>query len=300
MPVPKSHITVCICTYQRAVLLKRLFDALDSQKTSDAFTYSVVVVDNDPAKSAEETVLAFAGTAGIPVTYCHEPRQNIALARNRALKEANGDFIAFIDDDEFPVEDWLVRMFDMLADSQISGVLGPVRPHFEEKPPQWVIRGGFCERPEYPTGKRLRWDECRTGNVVFRRSMVEGMESPFDPKFGNGGEDMVFFKSVMERGSVFLWCNEAAAYESVPLSRLRRTYMLRRALLRGKNILKHSNGRWKYIKTSLVAVPLYLLILPFVCLGGFHWFMKFAIKLCDHTGRLLALAGLNPISEREA
>ena len=40
--------------------------------------------------------------SGCRVKYCVEPRQNIALARNKALQNAEGDLIAFIDDDEFP------------------------------------------------------------------------------------------------------------------------------------------------------------------------------------------------------
>jgi len=50
---------------------------------------------------------------------------------------------------------------------------------------------------------------------------------------------------------------------------------------------------------SLVAVPFYILGLPFLHLGGRHLFMKYLVKLCDHAGGLLALAGLNPVRERE-
>ena len=44
-------------------------------------------------------------------------KQNIALARNKAIENAKGDFIAFIDDDEFPLDQWLlnhVQSFDLL------------------------------------------------------------------------------------------------------------------------------------------------------------------------------------------
>ena len=54
-----------------------------------------------------------------------------------------------------------------------------------------------------------------------------------------------------------------------------------------------------FVVTSMVAFPLYLVILPLDYLDGFHWFMRYCIRLCDHAGRLLALAGLNPVSERE-
>jgi len=66
------------------------------------FTYSIVVADNDQLQSARPVVLEFRSASPIPVTYCAEPQQNIALTRNRAIANASGDYIAFVDDDEFP------------------------------------------------------------------------------------------------------------------------------------------------------------------------------------------------------
>jgi hypothetical protein len=44
---------------------------------------------------------------------------------------------------------------------------------------------------------------------------------------------------------------------------------------------------------------LYGLALPLMVLGGQAHFMKYAIKLCDHVGRLLALIGCSPVSGRQ-
>jgi hypothetical protein len=48
---------------------------------------------------------------------------------------------------------------------------------------------------------------------------------------------------------------------------------------------------------SVVAVPLYLAISPFVLLLGQHRFMALMVKICDHSGKLLMLMGINPIRE---
>src|SRR5262249_27980318 len=205
----------------------------------------------------------------------------------------------FIDDDEFPAADWLQTLVAACHNYHSDGVLGPVRPHFESPPPSWVVRGRFCERPEYVTGRKMPWDECRTGNLLFRRQILNGIAEPFAPEFGTGGEDMDFFLRMTSRGRVFVWCNEAVAYETVPPSRCSRSYMLKRALLRGKNILKHPSGVRRVVAVSVAAVPLYLLFLPVTAVLGHHWFMKYSIKLCDHGGRLLAVIGLNPITERD-
>jgi cellulose synthase/poly-beta-1,6-N-acetylglucosamine synthase-like glycosyltransferase len=279
-------------------MLKRLLGRLEAQRTEGAFEFVIVVTDNDPNRSAWPIVNEFAAQSRIKTTYSVEPRQNIALARNKALEQSTGDYVAFIDDDEFPEPDWLLMMLNTCEHYRAGGVLGPVRPHFEQAPPHWIIRGGFCERPEYPTGRVMDWQESRTGNLVFRRSMLDGVPEPFRAEFGSGGEDKDFFMRMTQRGNVFRWCNEGVTYETVPQSRWKRTYMLRRALLRGNNILKHPNGRFKLVAKSILAAPMYSVILPFSLLLGQHVFMKYCIKFCDHTGRLLAMLGLNPIRER--
>jgi succinoglycan biosynthesis protein ExoM len=293
------HITVCICTLRRPTLLRRLLDKLPKQQTNSLFSFSVVVCDNDVEQSAAPVVSAASENAGIDITYCKEPRKNIALARNKALEHARGDFIAFIDDDEFPADDWLQKLMDACDGYRADGVLGPVRPHFESPPPRWVVRGGFCERPEHETGRVMPWDECRTGNLLFRSQILNGNIPPFEPEFSTGGEDKDFFMRLTQQGRIFIWCNEAIAYETVPPSRCTRSYMLRRALLRGRNILKHPVGRFGLLARSAVAVPIYSLALPAFLLLGQHWFMRYCVKLCDHVGRLLAVIGINPVVERQ-
>ena len=293
-----SHISVCICTYQRPVLLKRLLDRLDQQRTDNQFTYSIIVSDNDSQLSCQSVIAEFIENSKIEVVYCFESRQNIALARNKALEHATGEFIAFIDDDEFPESDWLLMMLKTCEDYQVAGILGPVRPHFEEPPPRWIIKGRFCERPEYSTGRVMNWEECRTGNLLFRRTVLEGVSEAFNAEFATGGEDKDFFIRMMRQEHQFRWCNEGVTYETVPQDRWKRRYMLRRAMLRGRNVLKLPVGKMELIARSIMAVPAYSLILPFTLLLGQHVFMKYCIKFCDHTGRLLALFGLNPICER--
>jgi succinoglycan biosynthesis protein ExoM len=293
------HVTVCICTFRRPAMLARLLQELAQQTLSGGRTFSVVVADNDANKSAEPVALEFARASAFSIVYCAETRQNIALARNKALENARGDYIAFIDDDEFPAAGWLETLLNVCEDTGAAGVLGPVRPHFEKAPPRWIVLGGFCERPEHPTGTVMAWSECRTGNLLFRRSLILGEAMPFLPQFGSGGEDKDFFMRKSERGHVFIWCNEAPVYETVPENRWTREYMLRRALLRGRNILKHPTGRARIIATSLLATPVYTAILPVSLVLGQHHFMKYCIRFCDHFGRLLALVGLNRFSERQ-
>jgi len=292
------HISVCICTYRRPDLLQRSLNAVRDQETAGEFTYSLVVADNDEHQSGRPVADAFAQSCPLPMIYCVEPAQNIALARNRALSVADGDFVAFMDDDEFPVREWLLQMLKTCNLYGVAGVLGPVRPHFDRPPPRWLERGNFCQRPEHPTGFKMKWEGSRTGNLLFRRSILPEGQPPFRSEFGTGGEDLDFFRRMNEQGHTFVWCNEGVVYEVVPPTRWTRSFLLKRALLRGQISLRHPTGRLPKIAKSLVAVPCYSLGLPFFLLAGQHVFMKYLVRLCDHLGRLLALFGLNPVRDR--
>ncbi len=291
-----KHISVCICTYKRPHLLKRLLSELRVQDTGGLFTYSIVIADNDELQSGEAVILDFAAESHIEIRYCVEPRQNIALARNKAVENARGDFLAFIDDDEFPGKRWLLTLFKACNDYDADGVLGPVRPYFDKDPPKWVVKGKFYERPTYRTGLVIDWRKGRTGNVLLRRRIFAPGGQAFRPSFLTG-EDQDFFRRMIEKGHSFIWCNEAVAYEVVPPIRWKRTFLLRRALLRGAVSVVHPAFGPRQIAKSVIAVPVYAAALPFALVLGHHRFMTLLVKLTDHLGKLLSLLGINPIRE---
>jgi succinoglycan biosynthesis protein ExoM len=203
-----------------------LLQELSRQEDGGLFSFSLVVVDNDREESARATVQAFAANAPFAINYHVEPRQNIALARNKAVANAEGEYIAFIDDDEFPCQSWLLTLFNTCQEFGVDGVLGSVRPYFEEPPPKWVVEGGFYKRYTYRTGTVIDWGKGRTGNVLLKRVAVRAVEPPFRPEF-RSGEDQDFFRRVIEKGYVFVWCDEAVAYEIVPPSRWSRSFLCR-------------------------------------------------------------------------
>jgi glycosyltransferase involved in cell wall biosynthesis len=291
-----KHICVCVCTFKRPQYLKRLIDALGTQDTDGLFTYSVVVADNDHLESARAMVMACAGASPIPIKYCVEPRQNIALARNKAIENATGDFIAFIDDDEFPSKDWLLTAFKACAQYGVDGVLGPVKPYFDEEPPQWIVKGKFYERATYATGSKIEWRMGRTNNFLVKRELFGTEPQPFRSEF-RSGEDQDFTRRMIEKGRAFIWCNEAVAYEVVPPVRWKRTFMLRRALLRGATTRVDPALGVGGIAKSVIAVPIYTVALPFALVLGHHRFMILLVKLFDHLGKLLAQVGIDPIKE---
>jgi glycosyltransferase involved in cell wall biosynthesis len=296
MTARTKHITVCVCTYRRPELLKRLLEDLREQGTGGLFTYSILVIDNDHQKSGNAVVSEFAVGQKIHVDYYVQPEQNIALARNMAIEHATGDFIVFIDDDESPIRRWLLTLFEACIKHNVDGVLGPVHPRYAETPPRWVVEGKFYDRRTYPTGFVIDWRKGRTGNTFLKKEIFAGMTAPFRPEFRTG-EDQDFFRRMIEKGYVFVWCNEAVAYEIVPASRWNRSFMLKRALLRGHASLAHPTFAVWDILTSAVAAPAYALALPFALVLGQGKFMSILVRLFDHLGRLLGFIGINPIKD---
>ena len=285
------HICVCICTFRRPRFLTRLLKALEKQQTENAFTYSVVVVDNDADRSAKQLIEDFSRRSPLHIAYYNEPHQNIALARNMALRKAHGRFVAFIDDDEFPIDTWLLELLRTCLDSGADGVLGPVEPHFEGKPPKWILKVGLFHHPRYRTGRVLDWNETRSGNFLLTRALIDDERNAFDPAFSMHGEDKNFFQRLMQKGHKFVWCDEAVAFETQPPSRLTRKYHLRRGLLRGSIAYTHAPHKLSALLTSCAAVCLYTPALPFLQISGHHNFIKYLIKNCDHAGRILAFLG---------
>jgi glycosyltransferase involved in cell wall biosynthesis len=293
-----SHVSVCICTYKRPELLSDLLSALQQQQTDGLFEFSILVIDNDYRHSAEPVVLSVAKKSSLDIRYYVEQTQNISLARNKAVQNAKGDFIAFIDDDEIPEINWLCSLYRALHHFGADAVLGPVLPFYKAPPPKWVVKGKFYERARYKTGFKIDWMQGRTGNLLVKKEMFRATGELFDPKFGAGGEDQDFTRRMIGRGYAFVWCNEARAYEIVPPVRWNRIFMLRRALLRGKMSLGYPTSRFVMLAKALLAIPIYTMALPLLFALGQHLFMLYLVKIFDHSGRLLAMMNLEVIKPK--
>ena len=293
------HISICIPTYRRPGMLSRCLDALMIQK-AEGFTYSIIVVDNDPAQSARDSVQHRIGSSSVDIVYMREEEPNISRARNKAVAGAVGEYIAFIDDDEIPESSWLLTLFESCRRFSADAVLGPVLPHYEEIPPEWLVKSGLCVRASFATGTRLvnpRY--LRTGNILLRRILFEGLEVPFDPRLGRtGGEDVDALGRMVAAGWSFIWCDEARVYETVPVERQTLSYHLRRALIRG--VTQADMEAFLSFGTikSVIAVVLYSAALPFLFAMRYDLYVRYLVKCCDHLAKLFAHLGLRLAGER--
>lgn len=301
----KDHISICICTYHRNQMLERLLRSLKSQETGGLFDYSVVVVDNDAAGLAKETVARLKAELDLSIDYDIEWEHTIPAARNRALGIARGNYIAIIDDDEFAPEQWLITLYRAIQRLGVDGGLGPVYPFFSQKPPRWLIRGRFCEREVLPTGTLLEYAQTRTGNVLLKKDVFDRNQIRFDLKWKTSGSDRAFFKEAIAGGCRFIAVKEAPVYETVPPERWKKSYYLKRSLVHGFNTYRNSSSEihglsriWIPLKLAS-ASGVYMLAMPFAACMGSHILVKCMERGGHHLSRLLAQLGIELIKKRD-
>ncbi|MFD0524869.1 glycosyltransferase family A protein [Paractinoplanes durhamensis] len=116
------HITVVICTRERPGALARCLDSLLAQ---DYPAYRILVVDNAPTGEATAEVVRSAARRG-RVDYLLEPAPGLSCARNAAVRNAPGQILAWIDDDEVADRHWLAEIARALDDHPDADVISGV------------------------------------------------------------------------------------------------------------------------------------------------------------------------------
>src|SRR5206468_3234707 len=97
MAESEPALTVAICTRNRRELLLRALASLAAQQARAA--WDVLVVENASDDDTRTAVAALAGDFPVPLAVASEPVRGLSHARNRALREARGRAVVFLDDD---------------------------------------------------------------------------------------------------------------------------------------------------------------------------------------------------------
>lgn len=228
-------VTIAIPTFRRPQELRLLLAALPERiaeaecfghATQQEVTVRTVVVDNDPAGSAHRVVAA----APVPADYAIEPEPGIAAVRNQLLDRAsNSRLIAFIDDDERPLENWLSALLETWhAWGEPAAVMGRVISVFETGLEPWLDHTGVFRRRERRTGTQR--PVAAAGNLLLDLQQVRAAGLRFDVSLGlAGGEDTLFTRQLTAAGGRIIWCNESRAKDHVPTERTTREWAMRRA-----------------------------------------------------------------------
>jgi glycosyltransferase involved in cell wall biosynthesis len=236
-------ISVVITTYNRPDALEAVVRACFMQNDKN---FEIIIADDGSTANTRACVERLARDAPVPLSHVWQPDQGFraAMARNRGILAAKGDYIVFLDGDCIPQRDfiarhralsqpgWLVSGSRILMDESLTrrvlqqGIDVPASSAATRL--GWRLNGGLnkvlpslLRWPDLGrTSKKFSWRRIKSCNLGVWRSDLERVNG-FDESFvGWGYEDSdvvlrLFHAGVMRKYGAFatevfhLWHREA-------------------------------------------------------------------------------------------
>lgn len=229
-------LTVALCTHNHADRLARtLTDLAYLRQPSQPWEF--LVIDNASSDPTPRVLAAVDWRPiGVDVRIIREEKLGLSEARNRALLEAHGDYLLFMDDDETPDPCWLTAYEQAILEHQPDALGGRIEVLFEEgERPGWLQDDllGFLGKLDHGEARWLteRSTPIFGGNFAFHRSVFERIGT-FDARLGRrgnfniGGEDTEIYHRLLEHDCRVRWVPEAIINHRIQTPKLRRSYFL--------------------------------------------------------------------------
>ena len=299
-PTASPRIAICVCTHGRTRELERLLGSLRGIELGShpAESVELIVIDNRP--NAETRALGREAAAGLPIGlhYAEEPEPGLTYARNRAVEVAlarGADFVAFIDDDDRPEPDWLVRLLEQQAANGADLVFGSWV--LDEEMPRWARESGIFRSPDKPKrdkGRRYGLPHFASGcNLLAGRRILEQVAAAgpvFDHHFRfTGGEDKDFFIRAHHMGARLASADRSIIHRNHDPERYTVRGLLRRGFKNGCSQVNlagfHGNlgRRLALLAGALVKFSISLIILPFSVFSR-SFFMHHLYRMAKSSG----------------
>jgi len=230
------NVSVVICTYNRADMLRDALASLVAQDTDGQFHYEVVVVDNRSTDHTRDVVEELARRAPVPVRYVHESDQGQVPAHNRGIREAAGEWVAHFDDDQIADRRWLLELWRLAREKPARSVGGRVDLQLPDD-----FRGQVGPITMRLLGGSFTWTEPRrygahyspgSGNHMAHRS-VYAQIGTYDPAYERRGYDTDFHRRMEAAGIESWFAPNARILHVTPWERLGDEYLHRIALTNG-------------------------------------------------------------------
>jgi glycosyltransferase involved in cell wall biosynthesis len=235
-------VTIAVPTHNRARLLGLTLASISALQIPEGVDFECLIVDNASTDDTRDAVEVFARTAPMAVRYVIEPELGSSQARNRAIAEARGDFILFIDDDAIAEPDWAVQLLREMDRRALDVVCGIVLPQWQAPPPHWLGRSLYVRLAvhdeaalaEAPPAARDSIHNYFSANVGFRRRTFE-LFGNFREDLGVvgsnpiSGEDTELFERIMLHGGAIGFAPAARVHHMIGPERLTRRYLRRKA-----------------------------------------------------------------------
>ncbi len=240
-------ITVAIPTYNGADKIPKVFEKLQQQIALENVSLEIIVIDNNSNDNTAKVVQEYQDKQFLPVElkYYFEPQQGLAYARKKAIKEAQGELVAFLDDDNLPLPNWIAEAVSFgKKDPQAGAYNGKIFGKYETLPPEnfeiienhLVIRQ-YGEKPLLFETNNLRLPPG-AGLIVRKKAWLESVPNNIKlkgrvgktPVSGSDYEVLLY----LQKAGWEIWYNPSQKIEHyIPSSRLEKQYLLTVAMSNG-------------------------------------------------------------------
>lgn len=226
-------ITVALCTHNHADRLVRTLADLPSVR-SPSVEWEFLVIDNASSDSTPEILKSHSWPKGWQVRIVREEKLGLSNARNRAINEARGEYIIFMDDDETADPEWLTSFEQVIEVHAPDAFGGRIDVLFEDIRPAWLTDEllGFLGQVNRADSISPLTDPAtffHGGNFGFRKSVCQAVGG-FDSMLGRkgadntGGEEVDFYRRLIASGFKVWWTPAAVIYHRIQAAKLDRSY----------------------------------------------------------------------------
>lgn len=200
----QNNLTIAICTYNRAHILPKVLTSL-LQQTVSPENYFLLIINNNSTDNTQEIAVSFKDKFTY-IRIIQENNQGLSHARNRALKECQTEWLAFLDDDAKAHPDWIETVLRTINKGDFDAFGGPFYAwHHYGPPPHWLPEDfGSYESPQ-GYGQLEGSTYIPGGNCVLRCDAARRIET-FSTELGMKGnrccygEETLFFERMRAAG----------------------------------------------------------------------------------------------------
>lgn len=253
--IQSMHITVAICTWNRANLLDQTLTQMRNLRIPEGVTWELLVVNNNCTDETDAVLERHASQ--LPLRRLLETKQGLSNARNCAIAHATGELLLWTDDDVLVDPEWLAAYVDAAREFPDAAIFGgEVSPWFADPAPKWLethiyrVGGVYAIRRARPHGAKITADDYPFGaNMAFRTAVLR--EYSFDPELGrcgNGmrsGDETDVIRRILNAGRSGYWVPTARVEHYVLPSRMRPAYVyaFERGLSEGDALARRRCGK---------------------------------------------------------
>ncbi len=264
-----AALTILICTHNRAALLERTLSSLNLAHRP-AMPVKILVAANACTDDTTVRMRVYqtqqTSNSCLPLRLIQVPKPGKSHALNCAISEIDTELVAFVDDDQWVDDNYLVAIEEAAQTWPDAGLYcGRILPDWDGTEPAWVHDDGPYRIYPLPVPRYDQGDLPKTitategpipggGNLVARHYVFE-LTGQFSTSLGphghdlGGGEDTEYVLRALSRGIRCQYTPDIMQRHYVDTDRLKLGYLLKKSFQRTRAASRvHGTGR----------IPLYM------------------------------------------